>query len=107
MDRDDDSVIDFAKAKATIEGPSSLTVRRSRYCSHWHVWVDENARTVQCQDCEAMLDAFTVLLGYAHKERHFAYSRDELRKLGDKVDALTREERNIKARIRRAKARER
>lgn len=103
-------VIDFARARkeATL-----LPARRegTRYCRHRNVSVDSHARAVWCRSCDAPLDPFTVLWQYANDERAFMHEDLDLRKqrdqLAEEVAQLRREEKNVKARIRRWEKKER
>lgn len=85
---------------------NTLTVGRDdRVCRHRHIIVGRYGRTVECGDCKAKLDPFTVLLQYADDERSFHHLEKAMNRLSDNVEALKKEERRIKQRIARAKKR--
>lgn len=73
------------------------------YCRHPHITIYRNTAVVECRDCKAWLDPVKVLEEYADNERALEYSRREVRRLREQLDELKREERNIKARIKRAR----
>lgn len=63
--------------------------------------LDEEERTVQCH-CGATLDAFTLLLAYANRERDWRYYDLEVREAQKRLAELQREERKVKARTKSA-----
>ena len=68
------NLIEFKKAPRT---PNLLPVRPAYdSCKHQRVYVKEGCREVTCRDCKAKLDAFTVLLEMAHKERRWLEDLD-------------------------------
>lgn len=75
------------------------------HCLHRTSRLDVDARRVYCRKCNVELDPFTVLNEVAHEyERHrvgVEHAKREHRCLLQAVDELKREERNVKARIRR------
>ena len=82
--------------------PQNDTVGYSRYCRHLRTVLDEKRRTVACRDCAKALDAFDVLLQYAHGERHWVSRENEAREAAERVAKLKDEERRIKARTKAA-----
>ncbi|MEY0288091.1 hypothetical protein AB7303_03590 [Providencia rettgeri] len=81
--------------------------RQQMYCKHHSLVIDEEHRTVECNDCGCVVDAFDVLLARANNAEsvirgmsELLNKRDELRK---SVDGLLREEKNTKARLRSAR----
>ncbi|KKM92534.1 hypothetical protein LCGC14_1217630 [marine sediment metagenome] len=81
--------------------------RRKGICHHNHVMLNEQTRMVECEDCDQIIDPYDYMYGWACGDRHLSSLRKQLRKeikkLSVKFEALKREERNIKARIRRVK----
>ena len=74
-------------------------------CQHRHCSVDEVLRRVVCSDCAEALDPIEVLIGWA---RHWERLADSCKALQEEIDrraaaleALRREERNCRARLRR------
>jgi hypothetical protein len=83
-----------------------VTDRWRSTCQHGHISVDEDLRIATCSDCGERLDPVWVLLQWA---RHWSRLADSCRYLGDEIERRTkvledlkREERNCRARIRRA-----
>lgn len=66
-------------------------------CQHEQPVVDEANRTVECGACGAPLDAFTVLLQYARKERHWRNWQAEVGRCHNELEKLKDEERNESA----------
>lgn len=64
--------------------------------------LDEEARTVQCHRCGASLDAFTLLLQYAQREREWRFYDVEVREAEKRLAELKDEERKVKARTKTA-----
>lgn len=71
-------------------------------CRHEQTVVDEVERTVECGTCGATLDAFSVLLQYARKERHWRHWQREVARCHNELAKLKEEERKVKARTRSA-----
>jgi len=63
--------------------------------------LDEETRTVECH-CGASLDAFTLLLQYANRERDWRYYDVERREAQKRLDELKAEERKTKSRLKNA-----
>jgi hypothetical protein len=78
----------------------------SRYCSHRQYELDEYAKTVSCGSCGAPLEAFQILLDYAHRERHWRYLDREARDAAEKLAELKAEECKVKARTKNATRKE-
>ncbi|EMI4428833.1 hypothetical protein V6478_002231 [Providencia rettgeri] len=107
----DDNVIQFKVPSDAIPSiDTEVKGRKNRQqmqCKHHSLVVDEEHRTVECNDCGCVVDAFDVLLARANNGEsvirqmsQLLEQRDELRK---SVDGLLREEKNTKARLRSAK----
>lgn len=106
MGDDDDNLIEVQRWKVS---DMPLLVHRNdaqRYCCHARTEVDDNKRTVTCRDCKASLDAFDVLLRIANQEMQLLYMRDKVHALREQVFELQKEERRIKARLKRARERD-
>jgi len=82
--------------------------RKPHNCNHYHVSLLEETRTVECEDCKRQIDAFDFLWDWAVRRFQFHRTEDILKQqckqLGEKLDNLKREERNIKSRLKRLKA---
>lgn len=77
----------------------------SRRCTHRTSRLDVNARRVYCRKCNVELDPFTVLDQFAREYEHHREGvetvRRERKRLSAVVEELKREERNVRARIKR------
>jgi hypothetical protein len=79
-------------------GKQTEIKRNGAYCFHRQYDLDEGDKTVTCGRCGAPLEAFQVLLDYAHRERHWRYLDGEARDLEKKLAELKDEERRVKSR---------
>lgn len=79
-------------------------------CQHMYVLVDEELRTLECEDCGVPVDPISHMVKQAYEEVQFCYTLDVLRqeasRLRESIDVLKKEERNAKARVRRVRQRE-
>ena len=68
------NIIDFVKGKRK----GTLEPKRAKYdsCKHEAVFVEDGIRQVTCQKCGVVLDAFTVLLDMAYKQRSWLEELD-------------------------------
>ena len=82
--------------------PQNDTVGYRRFCHHHRTVLDEQRRAVACRDCATALDAFDVLLEYAHGERRWVSRLGEVREAEQRLAALKEEERKVKARTKAA-----
>lgn len=71
-------------------------------CRHQRTELNTEDRTVKCRDCGKALDAFGVLLEYAHGERRWQQWQQEQRAAAARVAQLKEEEKKIKARTKAA-----
>jgi hypothetical protein len=101
-------IIDLKDHTPSVEFPATRkpTVR-PRWCLHSFV-IDEKERTVHCKRCDADIDPFDAILYLAKRwdrvreaTEHYA---SEQKRLEVSVADLQRQERNTKARLKRAKA---
>lgn len=108
MSEDDDNLV-AVKAWRT-DGEPFLVLHRNPdepYCGHrCKALLDDDKRTVRCSLCGAQLDPFDVLLKFARHEYEFVHTRERRQALERQIDLLRAEERRIKDRLRRARARE-
>lgn len=77
------------------------------HCSHGQLEIDVYERTVRCSQCGAMLDPFDYLAKQG-QELKFMWGRyrevkKRIHELNESVDRLAREEKRLKASIRRNK----
>lgn len=111
----DDNVVPFPKSaldRAQNMGEAALAElpvlqrHAPRACSHERSWVDPHARTVNCRDCGIALDPIDVLTEIAARRERVVYHGRRMRRAADylehEVERLKREERNAKARLKRA-----
>jgi hypothetical protein len=80
--------------------------RRERFCRHHRFQLDATARRVYCGDCEGEIDAFDALKILADMfERvngRYKHASAEAKRVEARLQELKRQERNAKARVRRA-----
>lgn len=81
---------------------SEVALRTYESCRHRSYKLDINDRTVNCGICGAQLDAYQVLLDYAHGERLWRHWDQERLQLMSKLDELKAEERKTKSRLKNA-----
>ncbi|HEX7088757.1 MAG TPA: hypothetical protein VF192_01405 [Longimicrobiales bacterium] len=83
-----------------------IRTRRKPWCDHRLTELDPDSRRVFCRSCGEEVDAWEALRAIAfHWERYeaqVAALQKEAERLGEVVRKLKREERNAKARLRRA-----
>ena len=97
-------------------GAQKIQMERTRsgtaqiLCNHAQVYVREAERDLKCQACGKVLSAFDWLWKAATRQDNLFWRERELRqkvkRLSVQLGELKREERNIKARIRRATPKE-
>jgi len=79
-----------------------------RYCHHSHITVVAEMRLLLCNDCQLWIEPFDYLLGWAQKdwaaEQIAKQHRKEVEQRYKEKIKLKREERNIKARLKRLKS---
>ena len=77
-------------------------------CSHNRVEVCEQLRRVTCQDCDEQLDPVEVIIYWARNwatyERAVDRYKCQIERLRTDLEELHRQERNVKARLKRAAA---
>lgn len=88
--------------------PCPMTVTNSTnnlICNHPSLLIDTHDRSIRCAKCNAVLDAFNYLAtNGASIQRAWAearFVRSEIEKLNESVDRLKREEKRLKALVRR------
>jgi hypothetical protein len=59
---------------------------------------------VECDSCGTTLDPIQVLLEFAYQERSLIYAENKVVKAEKRLEELKKEEKNIKSRLARAKA---
>jgi len=101
-------IIDLEKKKLELKPKNALPVqthrsKKTRYCLHRSVLVDDNARTVECSKCGANLDPFAVLLTYARDGDRLRWMYLEIQQANKTIEELKAEERRVKARLRNAR----
>lgn len=82
--------------------------RKRRFCAHGGTMlIDEDTRLVQCGLCERWLDAFTALevltREWQRQKQATEFARVEMKSVSGRLVKLRQEERNTKARLRRAR----
>jgi hypothetical protein len=101
---DDSKIVKFDPDRAP------LRIRPAKFCRHKHIIVCEKSRTIECDTCGAAIDPFDFMLRWAKEDRFLEYRmkqlKEELKRLGEKLGKLRRMEKNVKARLRRAGAKQ-
>lgn len=108
MSEDDDNLIEVKAWKA--DGDPFLVLHTNPdepYCGHHgQVQVNKDRRRVTCAKCGSDLDPIEVLWWLATKERELVSKRELTRALDKRIMQLQDEERRVKARLKRAQAKE-
>ena len=92
------------EADFTNSGSTHLIIKpRKHICRHLPCTIDVDHRLVECLLCGAVLDPFQVLLEFASQQRSCENYVSKAQKIRASIDALTDEERRLKARIRSAR----
>lgn len=76
MSKDDPQAKVVELKKGPRQGQFEIKRKSWDGCRHNRTIVDEQNRAVRCRDCEVPLDAFTVLLELAHRERRWLEELD-------------------------------
>lgn len=98
-----EKIVAFPGAEPLPENP--ITVERGPFklCAHDRITLDEHSRTVRCTDCSKVFDPFDYLLSNAYSiTRAWSSYRDVMRRVQEKteaVEALAKEEKRLKSRI--------
>jgi len=98
-----EKIVSFPGAQELPE--CTLTVERPPFklCNHDRITLDEHRRVVRCTDCEKVFDPFSYLLTNAMTiTRAWSDYRSVVQKVrekNDSIEALTKEERRLKARV--------
>jgi hypothetical protein len=75
------------------------------HCNHPALAIDTHERAIRCAKCDAVLDPFDYLANCGRSIqmawRDYKYTRAEITRLNESVDRLKREEKRLKASIRR------
>ena len=89
--------------EGVFDGPMIAVTNHAPMCRHSKLYVDAESRAVSCRGCSAHLDAFSVLLDFANKERHARHWDRERLDTQKRLHELKAEEKRVKARLRNAK----
>jgi|SRR5690348_14446423 len=101
-------VLAFGSATEVPDCPIKLTNSSPVFhCRHGQLEIDVHERSIRCAECGATLDAFDYL-AVQGGELNFMWQRyrevkQSIHRLNESVDRLTREEKRLKASIRRNK----
>lgn len=86
----------------TLKPVVAVTPKDFTNCHHNKLILDEHLRICRCQDCGEVLDAFNWLQSFARSEygaiHRLQFLNEETRKRHEKVEALKKEEQNVKNR---------
>lgn len=66
-------------------------VEKRCVCPHPHFALNEQERTVTCQDCGKTVDPFDALLSFANEERRLAYREKKARRALDEFERIKSE----------------
>lgn len=98
-----EKIINFPGSEPIPENPITVEREGFAYCSHDRITLDEHARSVRCTDCGKVFDPFSYLLSNALSiQRAWLSHKEVMRKASEKmesVEALTKEEKRLKARV--------
>lgn len=83
--------------------PGDYEIKSGAPCRHGALTITERQRRIECKSCGAVVDPFSVVLGYAREERMWRHWDAEARKLRGEIAGLKAEEKRVKARLRRAR----
>lgn len=101
----DDKIKAFPKADALPECPMTVESRLRGFCSHPSIVIDPHERSIRCAKCDASLDAFDYLhqngLHIQSAWRDFKFVRDRISEMNQSVDRLKREEKRLRALVKR------
>ena len=92
--------VDFSEERPPI------TRREAPFCHHWRIELDEKTRMCLCLTCGGWLTPWEYLWAVARRDENLAARgnryESEAKALTDRIEELKKEERNIKARVKRA-----
>lgn len=99
-----DNVVDF---KPRPKSEASIAIKkRERFCPHLSIVIDEERQLVQCQNCSEEMSPMQGLMIVGRNFERFNATLVQLKMsiqyLQQRREAMIADERNIKARIRRA-----
>lgn len=101
----EDKIMAFPKADALPECPVKVTSSAQQYCRHPSIVIDVHDRSIRCSKCDAALEAFDYLTqNGAEIQRAWADHKAMQRRVGElneSVVKLLREEKRLKALVRR------
>lgn len=100
-DRDDSDIIDIEAARKRLADLDVRTRGKRRHCPHSSIAVYEDSRTVECRECETVIDPVDVILRFARKEMALRQWEDRSEQRA-RIAELERQEKNVKARLRKA-----
>jgi hypothetical protein len=99
------AVIDLEKERLKAKRGPTVTRKHTHGCRHRHSVVDQRARTVECDDCGAVLDPVQTLWTLATDHSMFVYELSQAKKslaeARDRLEDTLRQERNARARLQR------
>jgi hypothetical protein len=103
----EDDELKVIPLRPSSDEPQGLAVVRSgNFCSHEYSILDDVLRTVRCKRCDALLDPFDTLLKWARTWDRYRDDRERCRReiaaAESRLAVLDRNERNARARARRA-----
>jgi len=85
-----------------------IRIREAKWCKHPRIIVCEKSRSLECDACGAAIDPFDFMLRWAKGDRCLEARKrqleDEVKRISGSLEELKREEKNLKARLRRLKS---
>ena len=98
-----DREISFTPANV-IDAEHIFKIKRQSFCRHNKVVVDEESRSLECQDCGSNLSLFDYIKDLALNHRdavdQLIRAREDYKKLSESLEELKRREKNAKIRVR-------
>lgn len=112
LERDEEALADIIRLfpeqdehDAAQPGAKGALGAEQKHCRHARVWVHGVSRKVTCRDCDAEIDAFTIVMRWTQDwDRIVAWRKEADRRAtatGNRLSELLRLERNARTRLRR------
>ena len=88
--------------------PPPLAEERTNLCAHHThtALIDRNARTLTCSRCGADIEPYDYIAYLAHNGSRLVETRKRYRALAKRVEELLAEEKRVKARVKRWRAKD-
>src|SRR6185312_10759448 len=101
----DEKVVHAFPGSELPENPMQIERSKVMFCSHENIRLVEHDRTVHCVKCGATLDPFNFLFNNALVIRqawtNHRLANEKVRELSDRIGALMKEEKRLRALVKR------